>query len=180
MVSLPLHLIGLDVWPLYQERSDFKEKRGTRRKGNIGVLHACMHFAKGSVESTHKVPTRDQPLPLSTTLLVGTPLLISKIGILSIFVVVVLRSPRRGSWGGRAEFLGARSFRHDLVSATALTIGGAHKPLNGDLRGFFGSRKGFFRYITTTTYLDAIMLYHIQYHDQYNFVVIHVVIVQNR
>ena len=127
-----------------------------------------MHFAKGSVESTHKVPTRDQPLPLSTTLLVGTPLLISKIGILSIFVVVVLRSPRRGSWGGRAEFLGARSFRHDLVSATALTIGGAHKPLNGDLRGFFGSRKGFFRYITTTTYLDAIMLYHIQYHDQYH------------
>ena len=125
-----------------------------------------MHFAKGSVESTHKVPTRDQPLPLSTTLLVGTPLLISKIGILSIFVVVVLRSPRRGSWGGRAEFLGARSFWHDLVSATALTIGGAHKPLNGDLRGFFGSRKGFFRYITTTTYLDAIMLYHIQYHDQ--------------
>ena len=129
-----------------------------------------MHFAKGSVESTHKVPTRDQPLPLSTTLLVGTPLLISKIGILSIFVVVVLRSPRRGSWGGRAEFLGARSFRHDLVSATALTIGGAHKPLNGDLRGFFGSRKGFFRYITTTTYLDAIMLYHIQYHDQYHFI----------
>ena len=98
--------------------------------------------------------------------------MISKIGILSIFVVVVLRSPRRGSWGGRAEFLGARSFRHDLVSATALTIGGAHKPLNGDLGFFFGSRKGFFRYMTTYiyTYLDAIMLYHIQYHDQYHFI----------
>ena len=103
-----------------------------------------MHFAKGSVESTHKVPTRDQPLPLSTTLLVGTPLLISKIGILSIFVVVVLRSPRRGSWGGRAEFLGARSFRHDLVSATALTIGGAHKPLNGDIGVFSVQEKAFF------------------------------------